>query len=161
MSKYFDKRPLRWKKAVARRSVIAVIAGTLLIVVLFCGAEALQRVSPSSYSNQPLDADHIYNLTNVWTIHLKFTPEQWEAMEPKGGRNRPGGGPPGGRQGGETGARSLAPAIMSLADKNRDGRISSDEFSQFAQEWFKAWDTNGAGFAAIRWSLRPLLQIWR
>ncbi len=34
---------------------------------------------------------------------------------------------------------------MSLADKNRDGQISSVEFSQLAQTWFKAWDTNGAG----------------
>jgi spore coat protein H len=127
------------------RRPMAILTGAILIVLLFCGAEVLQRVSPGSFSNQPLDADHIYDLTNVWTIHLKFTPEQWEAMEPKGGRNPFGGGPPGGRQGGETGARSLAPAIMSLADKNRDGRISSDEFAQLAQQWFKAWDTNGAG----------------
>ncbi len=141
---HFDNRPLCWNQICARRSVIAVIAGVLLIVVLFCGADALQQVSPGSFSSQPLDADHIYNLTNVWTIHLKFTPGQWEAMEPKGGGN-PFGGPAGGRQGGETGARSLAPAIMSLADKNRGGQISSDEFAQLAQAWFKVWDTNGAG----------------
>ena len=142
----FERKSFGWSKVGGWRRPAAILTGALLIAVLFCGAEALQRVSPGSFSNQSLDADHIYNNpTNIWTIHLKFTPERWEAMEPKGGRNPFGGGPPGGQQGGETGARSLAPAIMSLADKNRDGRISSDEFAQFAQEWFKAWDTNGAG----------------
>ena len=142
---HFKKKPSGWSEAGGWRRLMAVLTGALIITVLFCGAEGLQRVSLKSFSNQPLDSDHIYNLTNVWTIHLKFTPEQWESMEPKGGRNQFGGGPPGGRQAGETGARSLAPAIMSQADGNRDGRIASVEFAQLAQTWFKAWDTNGAG----------------
>ena len=25
----------------------------------------------------------IFQFTNIWTIHLSFTPEQWEGMEPK------------------------------------------------------------------------------
>jgi hypothetical protein len=141
----FERKSSGGSEAGGWRRLVAILTGALLIVALFCGAEVLQRVSPASFSNQALDADHIYNPTNVWIIHLKFTPEQWEAMEPKGSQNPFGGGSLGGRQGGETGARSLAPAIMSLADQNRDGRISSDEFAQMAQAWFKAWDTNGAG----------------
>jgi spore coat protein CotH len=39
----------------------------------------------------------LFNLTNVWTIHLTFTPEQWSALEPKRSdverRGFGGGGP--------------------------------------------------------------------
>src|SRR5688572_17672734 len=52
-------------------------------------------------------SDEIFRFTNIWTVHLKFTPEQWEAMEPKqAGRPQMGGrrgsflqGPEGGRNG--------------------------------------------------------------
>jgi hypothetical protein len=30
-----------------------------------------------------LRPSEIFQFTNVWTIHLSFTPEQWEAMVPK------------------------------------------------------------------------------
>jgi hypothetical protein len=64
---------------------MTIFAGALLIVTLFCGSVALQRVTPGASASQILDSEHIYNLTNVWTIHLKFARDQWEAMEPKGG----------------------------------------------------------------------------
>ncbi len=134
------------------RRVIAAFAGALLVVALFCGAAALQQAPPGASSSQLLDSDHIYNPTNVWTIHLKFAPDQWEAMEPRGGGNPfgggPGGGGPGGRQGGFGGARedrALSPVMMSQGDSNRDGRISPEEFTGLAGKWFKAWDTNGTG----------------
>lgn len=50
----------------------------------------------------------VFQTTNVWTVHLTFTPEQWAAMEPKQGQRpaRPFGaggfsllGPEGGRNG--------------------------------------------------------------
>jgi len=130
-----------------RRST-AVLAGALLIGALFCGAVALQRVAPGASSRQLLDSDHIYGLTNIWTIHLKFAPDQWDAMEPRGGGNPFFGGAPGGRPGGGGGAngdRTLAPVFMSQGDWNRDGRISPEEFTGLAKKWFGAWDTNGAG----------------
>ena len=127
---------------------MAVIAGALLLLVSLCGGAAAQGISPGSAASHALDSDHLYDLTNVWTIHLKFAPDQWEAMEPKGGGNPFGGGAPGGRQGGfggASGARTLAPVFMSQGDLNRDGRISQEEFAKLAQTWFKAWDTNQTG----------------
>jgi spore coat protein H len=53
-------------------------------------------------------ASEIFQFTKIWDVHLRFTPEQWEAMEPKQSRGRPGGGnrrgsflqgPEGGRNG--------------------------------------------------------------
>ena len=117
----------RWRRP------MAVIVATLLLVAIYCGAVALQRRSPGALSATPLDSDHLYNITNVWTIHLKFAPDQWEAMEPKGGfgpfgggprGNGPGGGRPGGRPGmfgGMDVPRTLTPVVMSQADLNRDG----------------------------------------
>jgi spore coat protein H len=127
---------------------LAVFAAALLIVAVFCGAVALERVTAGASSSQTLDSDHIYNLTNFWTIHLKFAPDQWEAMEPKGGGNPFFGGGPGGRPrggGGGNGDRTLAPVLMSQGDLDRDGRISREEFAKLAESWFKAWDTNQTG----------------
>ncbi len=125
--------------------VVAALAGLALILALFAGVALLQRVAPSTSSSQFLSADRIYGLTNVWTIHLKFAPDQWEAMEPKGGGNPFfGGGRPGGA-GGAREDRALSPVMMSQGDFNRDGRISQDEFTRLAGKWFKAWDTSGAG----------------
>ncbi len=126
---------------------MAGLAGALLLVGLLCGAGALQRVSPRPSSSQLLDSDRIYNLTNVWTIHLAFAPDQWEAMEPQGGGNPffGGGGGRQGRSGGALEDRALAPAMMSLGDFNRDGRISAKEFVGLAETWFNAWDSQGTG----------------
>lgn len=124
---------------------MALFAGAFLIVVLFCGAVALQRVTPGASSSQILDSEHIYDLTNIWTIHLKFAPDQWEAMEPKGGGNPFSGGPGGRPGGGANGDRTLAPVLMSQGDLDRDGRISRREFTRLADHWFKAWDITRTG----------------
>jgi len=76
-----------------------VLSGTAFAA---SAAEVGDKVSASTLA--PSD---IFRFTNVWTIHLSFTPEQWEAMEPKQqGRPRFGGrrgsflqGPEGGRNG--------------------------------------------------------------
>ncbi len=138
---WIQKRGWRW--------ITALLAGTALTALFWNGASALQQVAPVTPASQTLDADHIYNLTNVWTIHLKFTPEQWDAMEPKGGGNPFGRGPGGpGGPGTPNGARTLVPVIMSQADSDRDGLISQGEFTGLAQKWFKAWGTNEAGTLA-------------
>jgi spore coat protein H len=145
---HFESKSFGWSLGGRWRRLMAIFAGALLIVVLFCGAVALQRITPGASSSQVLNSDRIYNLTNVWTIHLKFAPDQWEAMEPKGGGNPFFGGPPGGRPrggGGANGDRTLAPVFMSQGDLDRDGRISREEFAKLAQEWFKTWDANGTG----------------
>lgn len=121
--------------------LMAVFAGALLISMNVCRAAAPQPGSPSVVSSQLLDADNLYTLTNIRTIHLMLAADQWDAMEPKGGGNPFGGGP----QEGVSGNRTLAPVLMSQSDLNRDGKISSEEFSQLAHRWFKAWDINGSG----------------
>lgn len=132
------------------RRTLGVVAATGLLLLTLGGVVALQQSVPASATYE-LDADRLYDLTNVWTVHLKFTPDQWEAMEPKGGANPfggfGGGGPrpgPGGR-GGFSVAMLLSPAFLSQGDTNRDDRLSRAEFAALAQKWFQAWDTNQTG----------------
>ena len=64
----------------------------------------------------------LFNTTNVWTVHLKFSPDQWEAMEPKGGFNpfamfgASGPGGPGG-PGGFSLAMFLSPTFMTQSGR--------------------------------------------
>ena len=102
----------------------------------------------------PQNPAELYQEKKVWTIHLTFTPDQWEAMEPKGGGGGFFGGGPGRGPGGGGGANRgpgpgaggfgpamfLAPAFMSKADQDRNGSITSDEFSAVADKWFTSWD---------------------
>lgn len=115
-------------------------------------------------SAPPLQPDQLFNPTNIWTVHLQFTPDQWEAMEPKGGAGPFGGfggGPFGGREGGGSSGGGpgvggppgggfgpgmfIAPAFLSQGDQNRDGKLSKDEFAALGEKWFGAWDTNKSG----------------
>jgi hypothetical protein len=122
------------------------LSSLFIILAAFCGAAALHAAATSASPNQTLDCDRLYDLTNVWTIHLKFAPDQWEAMQPKGGGSPFFGGRPGaGGGGGGNGDRTLAPVFLSQGDLNRDGRISPEEFTALAEKWFKAWDSNGTG----------------
>ena len=99
----------------------------------------------------PLDAAQLYSLTNVWTVHLKFTEEQWEAMEPKGGPTGGFGGPgPGGPRGpggpgGFGPGMFVAPAFLSQGDENQDGKLSRKEFMDLGEKWFVAWDKEKRG----------------
>jgi len=116
-----------------RSSVVLVFAASLLAIgSTFASEAAPQRPS------------ELFTATNVWTVHLKLTAEQWEAMEPKGGGERFFNGGPGGRRGfGPT--AMLAPQILREGDRNDDGKLSKAEFTAMAEKWFAAWDQDKSG----------------
>ncbi len=146
----------------------------MLVVVFLCWvAAALQRSAPTVRSTSALNSNHLYQLTNIWTLHLRFTPDQWEAMEPKGGALPfggsnapaalgfgPGPGAPGsfgfGPAPGAPGfappdpdaftlGAFLSPLFLGQGDTNHDGRLSRDEFAGLAEKWWKSWDSGGPG----------------
>ncbi len=65
----------------------------LLATALLCLRESSSPAAdaPISGRSTPLAPEAIFGFTNVWTLHLSFTPEQWEAMEPKQRPRSPGG----------------------------------------------------------------------
>lgn len=78
-----------------------------LLLLLGSGWLAFAADTPTSPGGEPRSAPaapapvsqtQLFNVTNVWRVHLRFTPDQWEAMEPAGGFGpfgRPGGFGPG------------------------------------------------------------------
>src|SRR3954468_16546333 len=56
------------------------------MIASFCGLQIFTVLSivwaAHGKEPQPTTAD-LFTLTNIWTVHLKFTPEQWSAIEPK------------------------------------------------------------------------------
>ncbi|MFI5381977.1 MAG: CotH kinase family protein [Tepidisphaerales bacterium] len=113
----------------------------------------------------PTTSAELFQRTAVWTVHLRFTAEQWAAMEPK--NTFPGFGGPGGpaqvvrapatRPGAPVTpvaaprpidfgpASFLAPVFMRDGDQNKDGKLSRDEFAALAEKWFTAWDKDKTG----------------
>ena len=86
--------------------MIKLLSMAVVLLSLF----PLRNVAQDSNQSRPIDGlrpSDIFQFTNVWMVHLSFTPEQWQAMEPKqaGGPQRGGRrgsflqGPEGGRNG--------------------------------------------------------------
>ena len=117
------------------RQTLVVLSALLL--ALAAGAEP------------PKKSSDLFQTSKVWTLHLKFAPEQWANIEPKGGgggpfgMRGPGGGPggPGGGPGGPGGgmAMMLAPAFLK-GDTDGDKQLSAVEFQGLADSWFAQWD---------------------
>ncbi len=101
-----------------------------------------------SLPSKPAD---LYAGAKVWTAHFRFTPEQWDAMEPKGGgdffiprNNQPNQG--GFRRSSGFGAATfLAPAIWKNGDANRDNKLTKPEFEKLSEKWFAEWDKEKTG----------------
>lgn len=132
--------------------VLALLAGVVFAVA---GGAVLAKSGDAGLPKKP---GELYQSTKVWTIHLRFTAEEWAAMEPKGGFGGPGGfgrpggfggGGPGGPRGGGGGGFGpgmfIAPAFVAAGDRDKDGKLSKAEFDGMAESWFKAWDKAGRG----------------
>ena len=123
-------------------------------LLFFIGIASLSLFAAESKAPDTTAA--LLDASKVWTIHLTFSADQWQAMEPKGGP--PAGGPGGpGRMGGMGGrggpggmrgpggrgpfspAMMIAPAFLK-GDKNGDGKLSREEFQALGEDWFTAWD---------------------
>jgi spore coat protein H len=151
MSFHTATHPSSTGAAIQARVLVTALGGVLLVALIGV-ALALQKTVPGAATAARLDGDGLFGLTNVWKIRLTFTPDQWQAMEPKGGGGpfgRPGG--PGGPRGGPGGpggfgpGAELAPIFLNQGDANHDGKLAREEFSALGQKWFAAWDTNKTG----------------
>ena len=84
--------------------ILHFLTSLAAVMVGLASAPAQGAREPAVTGIKPGD---VFLTTNIWTVHLSFTPEQWQAMEPKQGPRpaRPFGaggmllGPEGGRNG--------------------------------------------------------------
>jgi hypothetical protein len=102
----------------------------------------------------PRNPVELFTETNIWKVHLQFSAEEWETMEPaQGAGGFPFGGP--GRRGGPPGGGPrpedfgpglfIAPVFVREGDLNRDEKLSRDEFAGLGRKWFAAWDSEKSG----------------
>ena len=119
-------------------------------VLVGCGLAAGSFWIFAADSKVPAKPAELLDASKIWSIHLTFTQQQWDAMEPKGGGGFGGRGGPGGRGGmrmggpGELPAMIATPAFMK-GDKDADGKLSREEFVGLGNSWFKAWDKQNEG----------------
>ena len=135
-------------------SAFVVFAGLLCTIAGVIGA------APNA---KDLSVAKLFAMTNVWPIHLKFTAEEWKAIEPAGGGGGfgamflgggRGAGPAqnagGGRGAAPGGAASgnafgfgssmiLAPAFMQ-GDQDRNSMLTRAEFLSLGEKWFADLD---------------------
>src|SRR5881394_2446447 len=105
MNPNFDRSCLpQARQAGPEKLLLTCLASVEFLWAVLGSALSAQAADAGSVTRLPLEASGLYSLTNVWTVHLKFVPEQWAEMEPKegggpfGGFGGPArfGGPPGG-----------------------------------------------------------------
>src|SRR5262245_17966660 len=72
---------------------------TVLVLTGSLGGILMGLPGVSLGAKAPDKAATLFTLTNIWNIHLTFTPDQWEAMEPEGGGGGGFFGGPGGFRG--------------------------------------------------------------
>lgn len=105
----------RWTLRARRRSLsLAYQAHTMKARLLLLAITVLLSMDSSAKAQNPdlrgaasLGPEAIFQLTNIWAVHLSFTPDQWDAMEPTQSPGGLGGtqrrtflqGPEGGRNG--------------------------------------------------------------
>jgi spore coat protein H len=129
-----------WMQLVPASTLSARRWGFMLALAL----AGLPRAHGAERSDLPVRPSDLFQGTQVWTIHLTFTADQWRAMEPAGGGEVMGGGPGigpfGGRRPGEFGpAMFLAPGFLK-GDSDQDGVLSKKEFLALGESWFGNWD---------------------
>ena len=101
------------------------------------------RASAEGWLPAPVQPADLFRLTNVWTVHLKFSAKAWAKMEPAGGGGGfmgGGGRGPGGGGGGMGPAMFLTRGFLRLGDQDHDGSLSRQEFAGLAGQWFGEWD---------------------
>lgn len=152
MNHKLDRKTVRLANRITGGSKTAAEVAASFLCLLYAAC-LLNSLAWDARAATQLDSENLFNRTHILNVHLKFSPEQWAAMEPKGG---PGGGPgapggPGRGPGGPGGPGGfgpgmfLAPLFLREGDANHDNQFSQAEFIALGRKWFEAWDTNHSG----------------
>jgi spore coat protein H len=119
-----------------------VRARWLTLSALFC-IMTLPGSAATAANPLPTKSAELFDQNKVWTVHLTFTAEQWQAMEPGKGRG-PFANPRPPVPKFDLG-RAVAPTFLVQGDTDGNGTLDSAEFSALTEKWFAAWDKPKTG----------------
>lgn len=108
---------------------------------LTIAAISLAGSATAQTTTLPKTSSDLFKTTTIWKIHLKFTADQWAAMEPKGGGPGPGLGRP---MGPPEPSMLLASGFLK-GDTNNDGKLSQTEWTALGSKFFNYWDSQKVG----------------
>ena len=119
--------------------VRALLVGIMLPLASQVSGIALG--AESELASENLRSSDLFKLTNVWTVHLRFAPDQWSAMQPSSAA--PTATPVSAGPAIAGPGALLGPVFVHEADANKDGRVSKPELSRLAERWFASWSRAG------------------
>jgi hypothetical protein len=153
---------------------LLIVSGSIAVGLTAAEPPTKRAVKPPG---RLLKGTDLFQVTNLFDVHLSFSPDQWAALEPQGGRGFFGGPGPGGPgAGGPRGDRSsgdgfpgdreepgrpggfgpggfgpsmFAAPLFLQGDADRDGQLTAEEFSVLGSRWFTDWDTNKSGILEL------------
>ena len=160
-------------QTIHRRGILLAFAGCVVLsVAVLSVALWMMHKGIGKSEKLPVSGDELFDPQKIHKIHLIFTKENWDAMEPErkgGGFGGPGGGFPGsgpsrgpngnnrdnrdGNRGGgpgdfgpeDFGLGMILAGGLSSFDPNKDQKLTLDEVKNIASKWFTEWDKNKAG----------------
>ena len=83
------------------QTIIVLVCAVVLLLGVLMAAMSFRSDDLGAAALPQAPREELFDGTRVWTVHLTFTAEQWDAMEPQGGAGP--FGPPGGFGGGPPG----------------------------------------------------------
>ena len=134
------------------------LGGVLTIGTIFiCSgmmASSMAKEPGQSPLNDSSTTDNLFITAKVWEIHLGFTAESWEAMDPRNIKDT------GTEEGDGIGYGGfIAPAFVADGDSDGDELLSKAEFETLGIKWYSEWgdqssgaldiDQIGLGFGAV------------
>ena len=122
-----------------RSPVLFLCTAILICSKMSVAAEPAADLAPKSDIGTTAQ---LFQPTKIWTVHLRFSAEQWAAMEPKATADWSKAFANGQRDAGTSVAAAgpLATAMLKRGDRNRDGKLDKDEFLSRRSTWFTKWD---------------------
>ena len=125
----------QWDKLVYTK-IIALMHSLFIYLLIGSGFMALFSTKEATLPARIDDAptEELFISTKVWNIHLEFTRENWEAMDPQKLMDPSNGSGTGFGYGG-----FIAPVFLAEGDRDGDRRISRSEFEMLAKRWYSEW----------------------
>lgn len=117
---------------------LSVLVGMIILLMGSMLTISAKDPTPDILSDSS-NTDHLFVKTKIWEIHLEFTAENWDLMDPRNQSKRDSSATGMGWGG------FLAPAFIGDGDLDLDDKLSKEEFQALGSLWFNKWSDEKTG----------------